>query len=289
MTLLREVRAPFELRALLGSDVWRGRGVPRGDGSPVLLVPGLMAGDETLRPMAAWLKRLGYQPLRAGMRSNVRCSEESASRLEARLERAVQSAGRRGLIVGHSRGGMLGRVLAVRRPDLVAGVVTLGTPHDAALEDFHPVLQRQIDVLQALGDARLGVLSSRCGIGAPGQASPAFVGEGCCERFWSDMRAALPEEVRGASIFSETDGVVSWEACLSDGFLPIEVASSHCGMAMHPEAFVKVAGELASAVRGDRARRRKNGVVSGVRAVTPMRVPAPFVVSVPPVAAGARA
>lgn len=289
MTLLREARAPFELRALLGSDVWRGRGVPRGDGSPVLLVPGLMAGDETLRPMAAWLKRLGYQPLRAGMRSNVRCSEESAGRLEGRLERAVQSAGRRGLIIGHSRGGMLGRVLAVRRPDLVAGVITLGTPHDAALEDLHPVLQRQIDVLRALGDARLGTLSSRCRIGAPGQASPAFVGEGCCERFWSDMRAALPAEVRGASIFSETDGVVSWEACLSDGFLPIEVASSHCGMAMHPEAFVKVAGELASAVRGDRARRCKNGAVSGVRAVTPMRVPAPFVVSVPPVAAGARA
>lgn len=289
MTLLREARAPFELRALLGSDVWRGRGVPRGDGSPVLLVPGLMAGDETLRLMAAWLKRLGYQPQRAGMRSNVRCSEESASRLEARLERAVQAAGRRGLIVGHSRGGMLGRVLAVRRPDLVAGIVTLGTPHDASLEDLHPVLQRQIDVLRALGDARLGVLSTRCTIGAPGHATPAFEGEGCCERFWSDMRAALPEEVRGASIFSETDGVVDWQACRSDGFLPIEVASSHCGMAMHPGVFIKVAGELAGAVRGDRARRRKDGPVSAVRGVTPVRVPAPFVLTDQAVAAGARA
>lgn len=288
MTLLREARAPFELRALLGSDVWRGRGVPRGDGSPVLLVPGLMAGDETLRLMAAWLKRVGYQPIRAGMRSNVRCSEESASRLEGRLERAVSAAGRRGLIVGHSRGGMLGRVLAVRRPELVAGVVTLGTPHEAALEDLHPVLQRQIDVLRALGDARLGTLSSRCRIGAPGQEPPAFMGEGCCERFWSDMCAALPEGVRGASIFSETDGVVAWEACLADGFLPIEVASSHCGMAMHPEVYVKVAGELASAVRGDRARRRTHGAGSRVRAVTPVRVPTPLVAPARPVVAGAR-
>lgn len=288
MTLLREARAPFELRALLGSDVWRGRGVPRGDGSPVLLVPGLMAGDETLRLMAAWLKRLGYQPRRAGMRSNVRCSEESASRLEARLERAVQSAGRRAVIVGHSRGGMLGRVLAVRRPDLVAGIVTLGTPHKASLEDLHPVLQRQIDVLRALGDARLGILSTRCTIGGPGQTAPAFEGEGCCERFWSDMRAALPEQVRGASIFSESDGVVDWQACMSDGFLPLEVASSHCGMAMHPEVFNKVAGELASAVRGDRARRRKDGPVGTVRGVTPVRVPAPFVLTAPAVAAGAR-
>ncbi len=288
MTLLREARAPFELRALLGSDVWRGRGVLRGDGSPVLLVPGLMAGDETLRLMAAWLKRIGYVPVRAGMRSNVRCSEESASRLESRLERAVQAAGRRGLIVGHSRGGMLGRVLAVRRPDLVGGVITLGTPHGAEMHDLHPVLQRQIDVLKAMGDARLGTLSSRCTIGAPGQASPAFVGEGCCERFWSDMRAALPGEVRGASIFSETDGVVNWEACLADGFHPIEVASSHCGMAMHPEVYVKVAGELASAVRGDRARRRNDRARSSVRAVTPVRVPTPLVSPRVPVAAGAR-
>ncbi|MBJ7329345.1 MAG: alpha/beta fold hydrolase [Solirubrobacteraceae bacterium] len=239
--------------------------------------------------MAAWLKRLGYRPVRAGMRSNVRCSEESLGRLESRLERAVQAAGRRGLIVGHSRGGMLGRALAVRRPDLVAGVVTMGTPHGAVLEDIHPMLQRQLDVLQAMGDARLGPLSSRCRIGGPGQRSAVFEGEGCCERFWSDMRAALPEEVRGASIFSETDGIVEWQACMSDGFLPIEVSSSHCGMAVHPDVYIQVAGELASAVRGDRARRRTRESDRAVRAVTPIRVPAPLVQPVLPLAAaGAR-
>src|SRR5437762_1690162 len=79
-----------------------------------------------------------YHTRKAGLRFNVGCSGELLERLEDRLEELVERQGSRAAIVGQSRGGTLARVLARRRPDLVSGIVTLGTPH---LEPFaiHPL------------------------------------------------------------------------------------------------------------------------------------------------------
>src|SRR5213078_2831029 len=118
-------RVGLETAALLRSAVFRGHGVEDGGGQPVLLIPGFLAGDDSLALMTRWLRRVGYQTGKAGMRANVDCSARAVERLEDRLEELVQSQGRRAAIVGQSRGGTLATVLAKRRPDLVSGVVTL--------------------------------------------------------------------------------------------------------------------------------------------------------------------
>src|SRR5919108_368014 len=121
--LWREARIGLEAAALLRDPLFRGDGVADGRGRPVLLIPGFLAGDGSLSPMAGWLKRAGYRPSRAGIVSNVNCAGVLMPRLEERLERMVSLQGRRPAIVGPSRGGPPAQVLAHPRPDLVSGVV----------------------------------------------------------------------------------------------------------------------------------------------------------------------
>ena len=71
---MHELRWQAELARLLVDPVYRGAGVPRGDGSPVLLLPGFLAGDSSLTVMAEWLKRIGYKPKASGIRFNVACA-----------------------------------------------------------------------------------------------------------------------------------------------------------------------------------------------------------------------
>src|SRR4051812_27507385 len=84
--LWRESRDALELATLRKSPVYRGHGVPDGEGRPVLLIPGFMAGDGSLGTMTHWLRDAGYHTRRAGIRANVACSNEACTRLERRLE-----------------------------------------------------------------------------------------------------------------------------------------------------------------------------------------------------------
>ena len=77
---------------------------PEGDGRPVMLVPGFLAGDRTLTRMAVWLRAGGFELTRSGIAWNTRCMEPTVIDLEQRLERAVQRTGKRALLVGQSRG-----------------------------------------------------------------------------------------------------------------------------------------------------------------------------------------
>ena len=102
---LREIRWQAELARLIADPVWRGADLPRGDGAPVLLIPGFMAGDQSLSVMASWLRRLGHRPRRAGIAFNVQCSDIAVDRLEQVLHHVHLSSGRKVAIIGHSRGG----------------------------------------------------------------------------------------------------------------------------------------------------------------------------------------
>src|SRR4051812_48733067 len=121
-----ESRAALEHLALRRDPVLRGEGVPHGDGGPVMLIPGFLASDVSLGLMASWLQRIGYQPTRAQMRANVDCAERALGRLEDLLVAKHERCGGWPVaIVGQSRGGAFARMLAVRRPDLISGIVTL--------------------------------------------------------------------------------------------------------------------------------------------------------------------
>src|SRR5262245_27964642 len=123
---LGEIRWQLDAARLLAHPVLRGRGIPRGDGRSVLLLPGFLAGDYTLATMGIWLRRIGYRPRRVGFLANVDCSERSMRAVEARAEALVEEHGRRVAVVGHSRGAHQAKVLAVRRPELVSHVIGLG-------------------------------------------------------------------------------------------------------------------------------------------------------------------
>lgn len=117
-----------EFGTLVQDPIFWGWGVPRGDGHPVLVLPGLGGGDTYLSPLHGWLRRLGYAPVRSEIERNPGWSAELVSALTAIVEREHTCTGRMVSIVGHSMGGLLGRSVAARRPELVRRVITLGAP-----------------------------------------------------------------------------------------------------------------------------------------------------------------
>jgi triacylglycerol lipase len=192
---------------------------------PVVLVPGFMAGDSSLMLMSRHLRRLGYRTYRSTMHVNVGCTQEASSALERRIEAIAIKRARKVTIVGHSLGGLLARGLAARRPDLVEGIVTLGSPI-LAPGAAHPIL---------LFDLGLVVALRRAGIGT-------MMGEDCtsgeCARVsWEQSRQPLDTTVAFTSVFSRRDGIIDWRGCLDPAANTVEVRTSHLGMALDPTVF----------------------------------------------------
>lgn len=240
----RETRLGLEVASLLKDPILSGRGVEDADGQPVLLIPGFLAGDGSLGLMTKWLRRTGHHTSKAGMRMNVNCSAAAADVLEVRLERLAERQGRRVAIIGQSRGGHFARVLAVRRPDLVSGIVTLGSPQ---LNRFavNPLVRASIIAVGLAGSVGArGLFNYRCLWGS------------CCTSFWDDLEAPFPRGVGYLSIYSRSDGIVDWEACLDPAADHLELGASHVGMAVHPDGYRAIAGALADFRRADARRRR---------------------------------
>jgi pimeloyl-ACP methyl ester carboxylesterase len=238
--LWQEARFGLELASLLRHPVMRSPSLPHGRGAPVLLIPGFLAGDDSLRVMSGWLERAGYRPERAGFRLNAGCAAAAVERLEQRLERLAEQAGPV-TIVGQSRGGAIARLLALRRPELVAGVVTLGTPH---MNPFavHPLVLLQVGTVGLLGT-----------LGVPGLFKRSCFDGECCEVVRKEVFEPLPKRIRFISLYSRLDGIVDWRACLAPDAEHVEISSSHCGMGVHPGTYEVLADALPSLTRESRA------------------------------------
>jgi len=215
--------------------------VPERGLEPVVLVPGFMAGDGTLGLMARHLRGLGYRTYRSTMHANVGCTLEASDALERRIETIAAKRGRKVTIVGHSLGGLMARGLAGRRPDLVDGIVTLGSPI-LAPGAAHPILLFDLMVLTRLQRAGLGrMMGEDCTSGE------------CARQSWEQSRVPLATGVAFTSVFSRRDGIVDWRSCLDPQAKTVEVRSSHLGMAFDPAVLDVVAGALAA----NRARRTR--------------------------------
>lgn len=202
---------------------------------PVLLVPGFMAGDQSLRVLGGWLRRRGSQTAAAGIRLNVDCAERAVGGVEARVRRLADRTGRRIVIIGQSRGGALGRVAAVRNPELVSTLVTLGSPVLDPL-GVGPAVLSAVRSVARLGDLGVpGLFSSECRDGE------------CCAPFRADLAASPPSALRAVAIYSRGDGIVSWRACLDPGAECVEVESSHAGMSVNLDVYRVLADVLGSA------------------------------------------
>ena len=204
---------------------------------PVLMVPGFLAGDASLGPMSRTLRHQGFRTYRADIRANVGCTLAAAEQLEERLEEITQRRGSRMRIVGHSLGGMLARGVAARRPDLVSGIVTLGSPV-LAPGAHHASLARSVDLLVRLNRAGLrNLMTEDCVAGH------------CARESFAQTRAALPGEVEFTAIYSRRDGIVDWRACVDPAARAVEVRSSHVGMAFDPVVIAAVSAALRPIVR----------------------------------------
>ncbi|WP_158604348.1 alpha/beta fold hydrolase [Nocardioides mangrovicus] len=189
---------------------------------PVLLVPGFMAGDWSLARLSAFLRENGWRTYRSGIHLNSGCTMLAAERLEARLEAIAERRGTRVRIVGHSLGGMMARGLAAQRPDLVSGIVTMGSPV-LAPGAVHDLLGWNTRLL-----ARL----ARAGVG--GTMTRDCVAGDCARASWEATQAPLSSEVDYTALFSRRDGIVDWRSCLDPAAEHVEVGCSHVGMAVDP-------------------------------------------------------
>jgi triacylglycerol lipase len=192
---------------------------------PVVLVPGFMAGDATLLFMSRHLRKLGFRTYRSTMHVNVGCTQDASYALERRVEAIAIKRERKVTIVGHSLGGLLGKSVAARRPDLVDGIVTMGSPL-LAPGAVHPVLAFDIAMVIALRRAGLGAM----------MAADCTSGE-CAKLSWEQSQAPLEKSVAFTSIFSRRDGVVDWRGCLDPAAKTVEVRTSHLGMTIDPVVF----------------------------------------------------
>jgi len=231
---LLESRAYLELARLLADPVWRGHGVPVGDGRTVLLLPGYLAGDNTLSLLARFLRRIGHRPAFAGIAFNSGCARSYAGRMADALRHQRAQTGREVAIVGHSRGGHYAKALATEHPQDVSHVVCLGSGLESPLDTF-PV-------------TRLTVATSRrllAPSGSPRGELGCLTGECNCELARA-YRRPYPGRPRLTSIYTRSDGMVRWQSCAADYATCVEVPGSHVGLTFNRHAYRAVAEALAT-------------------------------------------
>src|SRR6266403_1696710 len=198
--LLAEVRGIFEFNASLMLSPLLMR-APKGDGHPVLTLPGFLASDLSMAPMRRYLKELGYDTYAWKMGRNIRGVSRMRGALRDRLAEIHGSTGRKVSVVGWSLGGVYARDLALQAPDMVRCVVTLGSPF--------------ANDVRATNATRLYEALSGETVEANSELRNAIAGD-------------LP--VPATSIYSRTDGIVNWRTCLlrpSDTAENIEACREH--------------------------------------------------------------
>lgn len=218
LPIWHESLAALDWMALRLSPVYAGMGIPRGDGAPVVLVPGFMASDASMFELHRWLRRMGYAPYESGIGLNTRCPETHIARLLESAERAHAETGRRVTIIGHSLGGCFARGAALKRPDLVTQVISLGSPVQGAA--IHPLII----------------------------AAATFLRGDCTHDCYEHLQDALSPGVRETCIFTKDDGIVGWQTCTrTAGAASIEVRGTHCGLIVNPDVYRALAALLAAA------------------------------------------
>ena len=234
----REAFLALDWVALRASSVYGGAGIPHGDGAPVILIPGFLGMDPYLVEMHAWLKRIGYRSYMSGIGQNADCPNVLAQRLCVTIEQAYRDTGQKVDLVGHSLGGIIARVAAVRYPELIAQVITLASPVNSLRT--HPL------VVTAARFVRGRVLwRRRSQVG-----SNCYTGQCDCS-FLEHVRQEIPRSVLHASIYTRSDGIVDWRSCLEENGSPnIEVRGTHIGLAFNADVYQNVAHLLAKSGNG---------------------------------------
>jgi pimeloyl-ACP methyl ester carboxylesterase len=224
---LAEGRSVWEFGFALGAAPLL-LGAPRGDGHPVLVLPGFLASDASTRPLREFLSRVGYESQAWDLGRNFGGIERMKRALRARLDDIYEHSGRRVSIIGWSLGGIYARLLALEAPERVRSVVTLGTPfsRDPRASNVSDVYAR-------------------------------VTGEGPTSEE-DRAHALLPHEldklagdidVPTTSIYSKFDGIVDWHASLLRANARTEnvevIGASHIGLGVNAAVLWAIADRLA--------------------------------------------
>lgn len=214
---LLETRALFEL----GSLVPRAPELlsqPRGDGRPIVLMPGFLADDRSTWPIRRYLSYLGYDTSGWGLGRNNGNPEKGADAFSARLDRTHADDSPMTLI-GWSLGGVVARLVAMQRPDRVREVITMGTPVEGG-----PKYTSTGDFYARARGVDLDEFEKRVHeVNRTGITQPLTV------------------------IYSRTDAIVGWRAAI-DRYNPqarhVEVQGSHIGLGVSPQVWRIIAETL---------------------------------------------
>jgi len=225
-----------EVLLLHATPVYYGFGVPRGDDSAVVIIPGFLGTDLYLMELHAWLGRIGYRAYFSGIGINAECPNLLVQRhLNATIERALAETGRRIHLIGHSLGGVIARSVAGQRPRDVASVITLAAPIRGTATSR--------PILHAADAIRLRILKEH----GQGVLPDCYTGRCTCS-FVDSLKRDIPDSMFETAIYTRDDGIVDWRYCRTmNSESDFEVPGTHIGMAFNPSAYAIVAERLAMA------------------------------------------
>jgi pimeloyl-ACP methyl ester carboxylesterase len=203
---------------------------PRGDGHPVLVLPGFMASDASTQALRAFLKVLGYDAYAWDLGRNLGGIERMRGPLLARLNAIFERTGRHVSVIGWSLGGIYARLLGAEAPEAIRSVITLGSPfsRDPRASNVSDIYQR---------------------VSGEGPTQDELTAQALLPHEFDKVAGAL--DVPATSIFSKLDGIVDWHASLiaeNDRAENIEVlGASHIGLGVNAAVLWAVADRLAQA------------------------------------------
>ncbi len=230
----RESFVGLEWLSLRASPVFYGFGIPRGDRSAVISVPGFMGTDLYLQELHWWLRRIGYRSYLSDIGRNADCLDVLVDRLLRTVEKARTETGGMVHLIGHSLGGVLALSAASLRPDIVASVITLGSPFRGIRS--HPmVLQMSNIVRERIKSARKDETKPAC-----------FTGYCDCDAVRT-LQTPCTHPIPHTAVFTRTDGIVDWRVCVNeDTEANFEVTGTHIGLVFNPAVYELIAKRLAS-------------------------------------------
>lgn len=230
--IFSEPLCALEYLALRLSPEYCGSTLPRGDGSAVVIIPGLLGMDLHLFELHAWLRRIGYRPYYSGIGFAADCPDHLSRQLDETIDCAYAETGHPVHLIGHSLGGIFARSAAVRRPKLIASVITLGSPYRGL--SVHSL------ILTISNAVRGWIRSARPEV-------PVHCASSRCHcAFGRSLGQRWPRSVRQTAVYTRCDGLVDWRYCLSGKpDVDVEVVGTHIGLPVNATVFGHIATRLA--------------------------------------------
>ncbi len=240
----KEIRShalPIWFESLVGVDwallhlspVYYGFGVPQGDGSAAIVVPGFLGSDVYLYELYLWLSRIGYTSYFSNIGWNADCLNTLSEKLIETIHKAHKETGKKVHLIGHSLGGVLSRSAAVQHTDLIESVITLASPFRGVRS--HP------GVLEMSERIRKRIFKTKDEKEFPN----CYTGHCNCLAVTA-LHGGLPKQIKQTAIYTKSDGIVHWKNCLSrTDSNNFEVTGTHIGLVYNFQVYKLIAERLA--------------------------------------------